>query len=135
MNTNSETYSRELFREYLENRDNLTIVHPILPKGWELDKYGLGLLKGNVSRGCLIIKRISPPYAIFELYLRTRYHVDCFVGTKQVCVIDYDNSIVYEIGKVEDICSEECKRLIQQGKKWLDENYPDWQDPTKYWED
>lgn len=124
-----------LFLEYLKNRDSLIVVFPNIPEGWRLQPTSFGLFKDNVCRGCLVIKRISPPYAIFEIELKKRYHVDCFAGDKKVCVLDYNNAVIKEIGKVEDIWSEDVNKLIQQGYEWLDKNYPDWKDPTKYWEE
>ena len=136
MNTDSTLGSDQDYLFYFENRESLIDVYPEVPEGWELDPVSFWLFKNKVPRGVLLIKEISPPYVIFVLDLFERYHVACLIGhPNKVCVLDYDNTIIKEIGIVEDAWSEECDKLEEQGYKWLDENYPDWRDPTKYWED
>ena len=135
MDNYSAADSNNLFLFYLENKKNLIDVYPAFPEGWVLDSETHWLYKDGIIRGSIFLKSITPPHAIFELDRIRRYNVDCFVGTGQVCVLDYDKTIIKEIGKVENAWSEECERLIEQGYKWLDENYPEWKDPTKYWND
>lgn len=129
-----DSYS-ELNLFYLENKKFLTDVYPEIPEGWIIDPVTLWLFKNNIPRGALVLKEISSPYAIFELEMFQRYHVECLVKRGKVCVLDYDDAIIKEIGIVEDVWSKECDNLIEQGYEWLDENYPEWRDPTKYWDE
>lgn len=55
-------------------------------------------------------------------------------GPLQVLVRDFDGSVIYNAGQYFDIHSTESDIAFKKATDYLDANYPEWRDPTKYWD-
>ena len=49
-------------------------------------------------------------------------------------VKDADGTIIFEAGQCKGY-GEEYDVLVQKAQEYLDANYPEWEDETKYWDD
>jgi len=115
-----------------------------LPDGWELnsdDGYWTYLIdeKGR-ERGSYFYKG-----AFYDrsghMNLSQRFHAtydaadpETWKGPYTISVKDADDSIIFTAGKCERTHSAEYEKLMEQAKDYLRTNYPEWEDPTKYWD-
>ena len=116
-----------------------------LPDGWKLkadgDRYWTYLIdeKGR-KRGSYFYKG-----AFYDrsgrMYLSRRFHINYDSADPQkrqgpynVSVKDADDTIIFTAGKCEKTYSHEYEELMQLAKEYLRTNYPEWEDPTKYWD-
>lgn len=118
-----------------------------LPEGWSTKKvHDLSILreylvdnKGRV-RGYYYYNgsfydrhgnmRLSNRYNV--TYQHTAY--DNFDSPINVVVKDTDGSIIFNAGQCKEPCSDEYDELVVKAKEYLNSNYPDWEDVTKYWD-
>lgn len=47
---------------------------------------------------------------------------------------DADGTIIFTAGQCEDAFSQDCDDLMSKAEEYLNTNYPEWKDPTKYWD-
>lgn len=52
----------------------------------------------------------------------------------KVHVKDADGTIIFDAGQCEKAYSDEYDKLMRTATEYLATNYPDWKDPTKYWD-
>jgi hypothetical protein len=52
----------------------------------------------------------------------------------KVSAKDADGTIIFEAGQCDKVYSEEYDNLMSKATEYLATNYPDWEDPTKYWD-
>lgn len=55
-------------------------------------------------------------------------------GPFTVLVKDADDTIIFTAGKCAKVHTDEYKKLMDKATDYLKTNYPDWEDPTKYWD-
>lgn len=116
-----------------------------LPDGWKLKGDGGGYWtyiideKGR-ERGSYFYKG-----AFYDrsghMNLSHRFRVTCdaadpekWKGPYTVSVKDADGTIIFTAGKCERTHSQEYNALMNQCTTYLRTNYPEWEDPTKYWD-
>ena len=46
-----------------------------------------------------------------------------------------DGKIIYNAGQCDQAYSDEYNALMDKAKEFLKNNFPEWEDPTKYWDD
>ena len=54
-------------------------------------------------------------------------------GPYTVSVKDADGTILFTAGQCQKAYSDEFDKLMEQAEEFLHTNYPEWKDPTKYW--
>lgn len=76
-----------------------------------------------------------------QMSLSTRFHIESspadkkhWMGPFTIFVQDADGSVVFSAGKCRYFETDEYYQLIDEAKQYLHENYPDWENPTKYWD-
>lgn len=68
----------------------------------------------------------------FDIEFDIEQDIICMDFTNKVWVKDSrKNSIVYDAGIG---CNAEFHKLKEKATKWLNTNYPEWRDPSKYWD-
>lgn len=140
--------SKEAFEDLgftFEDIGDNVLCQATLPDGWKLKADGGGYWtylideKGR-ERGCYFYKG-----AFYDrsghMHLSQRYHVTCdaidpekWEGPYTVSVKDADDTILFTAGECEKTYSDEYDELMNQAKEYLRTNYPEWEDPTKYWD-
>lgn len=128
-----------------EDIDDDILCKATLPKGWKLkaseNEYGTDLIdeKGR-KRGSSFYKG-----AFYDrnghMNLSQRFNIaynatnpEKWEGPYTVLVKDADGTILFTAGKYEKIYSDEYCALMDQAEEYLRTNYPEWKDPTKYWD-
>ena len=62
-------------------------------------------------------------------------HIDNDWGAPiEITVKDTDGSVIFKAGQCEEAYSKDFKRLLEEAKQYLFLTYPEWNDPTKYWD-
>ena len=76
-----------------------------------------------------------------EMSLTERFRIDYKrVDTEnrespiKVYVIDTDKNIIFEAGQCEEPYSDEYYCLVDKATDYMNVNYPDWENPSKYWD-
>lgn len=115
-----------------------------LPKGWTI-KPSAGYWSYLVDekdrrRGSSFYKRTYFTHR-GNMHLVQRFHKDFEYDDPEsmnspvnVYVIDYDGTIVFRAGQAKEAYSKEFYELMNKANEYLIANYPDWNNPTKYWD-
>lgn len=127
-----------------EDIDDNVLYQATLPAGWELQSDGgywttLVDEKGR-KRGSSFYKG-----AFYDrsghMYLSQRFRVTCVAADPEhygapftVSAKDADDTILFTAGQCKNAFSLECDELMSKAEEYLNTNYPDWKDPTKYWD-
>lgn len=118
-----------------------------LPVGWksysESEFGGTTLLdeKGR-ERGFFFYKTLPYESDNGILKLCTRFEVNWnFInpenwnGPVEVLVVDYvEDTVVFNAGQCDELESKEYNQLHEKASEFLNNNYPDWENPLKYWD-
>lgn len=111
-----------------------------LPKGWSTipgQSSSMILDEKNRRRGLSSVGFFSIKN---DLKLLTRYRVESkrIVNDKfspiLIYVCDSDGNQIKGIGLCGTYNSEDYTRLVEQAENYLDENFPNWRDPSAYWD-
>lgn len=138
-----EEFFRKLGFSFEKNGDDI-LQKVTLPIGWTAKKKNMFSTVLYDQKGR---KRARAFYAknwvVYEgnLALYRRYSVKEIFGSMEeifrpftVAVTDYDNSILFVAGQCMYKGSEEYDTLMGKAKNFLKENFPEWENPTKYWD-
>ena len=118
-----------------------------LPEGWKtVETPGSSILwenlvddKGRVRGNYCYKGAFYDRYGVMNL--KSRYN-STYELTKpndwdspvNVVVKDADGTIIFHVGQCEKMYSDKYFYLLKKGEEFLNSNYPDWKDPTKYWD-
>ncbi len=118
-----------------------------LPEGWSTQETpGSSILwknlvdnKGRVRGNYCYKGAFYDRYGHMSLSCRynlTYQHTDPnnYKSPINVVVIDADGSVMFNAGQCKKAYSEECDKLVEKAEEYLNSNYPEWEDATKYWE-
>lgn len=137
--------SQEAFEKVgfiFKDTDDPLFVQASLPEGWELkydDTDGLHYFvdqKGR-TRGTYISTDDEADeniglYRSIGLFIR--FYTFYSSNDGRISVYDEDK-VIYTAGICKSPCSPQYFELIDDAKAYLAEHYPEWKDPTKYWDD
>ncbi len=103
-----------------------------LPKGWKLRK-------SKQEHFIYFIDEKGRKRGYFDsdhMRLVPKYFLDWYNPFYPVTVVvrDMDNHIYLLAGECEERYTEEFNQIISKAVDWLNSNYPEWKDPTKYWD-
>lgn len=111
-----------------------------LPKGWST-------IPGQNSSMILDSKNRSRVFSSMGFFavkndvkFLTRYKVESERITNDkfspvsVYVADSDGNLIKKIGQCGTYYSEDYNRLVEKAENYLDENFPNWRDPSSYWD-
>lgn len=139
--------SKEAFEAFgftFEDIGDDVLCKATLPDGWTLEsdgEYCTYLVdEKNRKRGIYFYKG-----AFYDrsghMNLLKRFRVICddanpetYEGPYTISAKDVDGTILFTAGKCEELYSGEYYDLINLAEEYLDANYPEWEDPTKYWD-
>ncbi len=127
-----------------EDVGDAVLYQATLPNGWKLESDGgywtyfideKGRNRGSsFYKGALYDRR-------GEMSLTERFRIDYKrVDTEnrespiKVYVIDTDKNIIFEAGQCEEPYSDEYYCLVDKATDYMNVNYPDWENPSKYWD-
>lgn len=126
-----------------EDIENESCHQIILPDKWQFNSEPIG-------RYCLgILDKEKRIRAILDLHdrdkiilsLLTRYSLmDRYIDDEEkelgIFAIDYDDTELYYAGSYENKrrYSHIFDHLTRKAENYLSEHFPDWEDPTKYWD-
>ena len=143
MNPSKEAF--ESFGFTFEDIGDDVLCKATLPDGWKLKADGGGYWtylideKGR-KRGSCFYKGASYDRNGY-MYLSRRFLITYDAadpkkrqGPYNVSVKDADGTILFTAGKCDKTDSYEYEELIKLAKEYLRTNYPEWEDPTKYWD-
>ena len=144
MNPSKEAF--EAIGFVFEDIDDDVLCKANLPDGWKLKhEEGDGYWTTLIDEKCR--KRGNSFYkgAFYDreglMNLHRRFHVSEDVadlenwnGPYTISVKDADGTVLYTAGKCDKIYSKEYYELMTLAKEYLDTNYPEWKEPTKYWD-
>ena len=75
-----------------------------------------------------------------HMNLHTRFRVcheyisdDCDSPIK-ICAKDADGTVIFDAGQCKEYYADGYEDKMKKATEYLDTNYPDWNDPTKYWD-
>lgn len=115
----------------------------VLPEGWEYDGWDI-MDQNGVRRVWLRLdSNLNYQDGRMELYPRYRIDEEWFkdasskMYTKiQVVVLDRQKEdwIIWSAGECDFHASDEQEKLHRDAKKYMKENFPDYEDPTAYWD-
>lgn len=111
-----------------------------LPEGWHIvSNQTSSIILDNKNR-----RRIFSRMGFFskknDVKLLTRYRVDSKRIANDrfspilVYVSDSDGNMVKGIDLCGTYHSEDYNQLVKKAENYLDENFPNWRDPDKYWD-
>ena len=125
------------FKFLNEKTDSEKVQFPV---GWRKKRktYALISIVDEVHRlrGCMIEtsdKKTGEKIIMFKLYTYVYPSYFCTVDKINVCIRDGYGNIIKTIGECEKT-TEDFEVLWFEAIAWLNNNYPDWKNPTKYWE-
>ena len=118
-------------------KENPLFYRVVLPIGWskkyEVGSFWFGLVDEKCREHAVIFKR----GIICFLTLVTRFRIETDLVEGIVQITDGGKDIVWS-SKVE--CENEDEKyvifgeILGEANKWLLTHYPDWQNPSKYWD-
>ena len=127
--------------EEIEDDNVLTLA--TLPEGWTI-KPGIGYWsylideKGR-NRGSIFYKTTFYDRK-GHMALRKRIHItyefleEVDSNPISVCALDERENIIYCAGRCEGLYTEDYYNLVNMVSEYLLVNYPEWENPTKYWD-
>lgn len=138
--------SKEVFEAFgftFKDIDDPILYQASLPEGWLLKKengYWTNLIdeKGR-KRGNFFYKgAFYDRNGSMKLFQRFSIKEEATIPEKWegpyiISVKDSDGNTIFTAGKCDKLFSDEYNKLIDQAKEFLHTNYPNWEDPTKYW--
>lgn len=115
----------------------------VLPEGWKYDGWDIKDQHGIIRVWIKVNSNLDYQDGRMKLYVR--YHIDeewfkdkssQVYKTIQVVVQDRqnDDSVIWTAGECDFQATAEQEQFYQEAKKYLKENFPDYEDPTEYWE-
>ena len=137
--------SKEAFENLgftFQDIDDDVLYQATLPEGWKLESDGdywttLVDEKGR-KRGSYFYKGDFYDRK-GSMYLSIRFRVTCDSADAKrrkapftISVKDADDTIIFIAGKCKDSFSEERDELTVEAERYLNTNYPEWKDPTKF---
>ncbi len=128
-----------------EDIDDNVLYQATLPDGWKLESdggYWTTIIdeKGR-NRGSYFYKGAfydrSGHMKLFRKFFLSNVYADPedFSSPVTLVVKEIGNeNIVYEAGQCEKSYGDDYFKLEKKAKEWLNTHYPEWEDPTKYWD-
>ena len=117
-----------------------------LPEGWKLDStegehWTIIIDEKGRKRGCFFYKDAfynSSRDGLMRLNQRfyiTYDHIDRRNSNSPiiVCVKDSEEKVLFNAGQCNEAYSDEYEELMNKATEYLEINYPEWQNPSKYW--
>lgn len=141
MYPNKEAFEKVGFT-FTKTDDDL-LCHATLPDGWSINSFRAD--PPYFGFGCFIDARGryrgSYSYSSGDTSLCTRYDIISesidsknIDGPIKIFVKDRYGNILYTAGQCEGVNSEEYKNLMADAEKYLQKNFPNWEDVTAYWD-
>jgi hypothetical protein len=122
------------------------LVDAILPDGWSIQPKenrwnDLVDDKGRIRGSYYYCSKFYDRSGLMELncrYCRTSKYIDPndFRSPVNVVVTDAckNDAIIFNAGQCQKIESDEWHRLREIAESYLNSNWPEWEDPEKYWD-
>ncbi len=142
MRPNKEAFEAIGFK--FEDIEDDVLYQATLPEGWTLKSdggYWTYLIdeKGR-ERGSYFYKG-----ALYDrnghMNLTQRFHAtyehldpDDWKSPIKIFVKDTDGTILFEAGQCDEAYSDEYNELMSKATDYLNTNYPEWEDASKYWD-
>ena len=135
--SNIKPFQRLGFTFDSSNDENCNVK---LPEGWHIVSNQTSSIVFDSKNRKRIFSRINFFAKKNDVKLLTRYKVESkrLANDKfspiSVYVCDFDGNPIKDIGLCGTYHSEDYNRLVEQAENYLDENFPNWRDPDKYWD-
>lgn len=96
-----------------------------LPQDWDLKKNGRGEILISDDKGRLRAQGfVAGKNFKGALFLFTRYFYECEDGGFKI----------YDAEKEFALCVYYCDNYERKAEEYLDEHFPNWRDPSEYWD-
>ena len=146
MNPSKEAF--EALGFVFEEIDDDLLCKATLPEGWTMkaDEDGgywtyLYDAKGRKRASYFYKGAIYDRDAFMDQKQRYTYTYDYVISEEYNSTIyiyvkdNAEGKIAYNAGQCAQAYSDEYKALMDKAKEFLKKNFPEWEDPTKYWDD